>query len=43
MTTEAAPAQGDKVVATLRKPEALESLQAKYPADYNIPLDHLIG
>ena len=31
--TEAALAHGDKVVATLRKPEALESLQAKYPAD----------
>jgi len=31
--TEAALAQGNKVVATLRKPEALESLQAKYPAD----------
>ncbi|KIM40898.1 hypothetical protein M413DRAFT_445669 [Hebeloma cylindrosporum] len=33
MTTQAALAQGDRVVATLRKPEALESLQAKYPAD----------
>ena len=31
--TEAALAHGDKVVATLRKPEAIESLQAKYPAD----------
>ena len=31
--TETALANGDKVVATLRKPEALESLQAKYPAD----------
>ena len=31
--TEAALAHGDKVVATLRKPKALESLQAKYPAD----------
>ena len=31
--TEAALAHGDKVVATLRKPEALESLQAKYPSD----------
>jgi len=30
---EAALAHGDKVVATLRKPEVLESLQAKYPAD----------
>jgi NADP-dependent 3-hydroxy acid dehydrogenase YdfG len=32
-TTEAALAQGDKVVATLRNPEALDSLRAKYPAD----------
>ena len=31
--TEAALAHGDKVVATLRKPEMLESLQAKHPAD----------
>ena len=31
--TEAALAHGDKVVATLRKPEVLESLQAKYSAD----------
>lgn len=31
--TEAALAQGDKVIATLRKPEALQSLQTKYPAD----------
>ena len=33
--TEAALAHGDKVVATLRKSEALEfeSLQAKYPSD----------
>ena len=31
--TEAALAHGDRVVATLRKPEALESLQAKYSAD----------
>jgi NADP-dependent 3-hydroxy acid dehydrogenase YdfG len=31
--TEAALAHGDRVVATLRKPEVLESLQAKYPAD----------
>jgi NADP-dependent 3-hydroxy acid dehydrogenase YdfG len=31
--TKAALAHGDKVVMTLRKPEALESLQTKYLAD----------
>jgi len=31
--TEAALAQGNKAVATLRKSETLESLQAKYSAD----------